>query len=71
MRNFTLIHIISFNHIFFPISGENAGDLRCYKCSAADWWCDDIYEVISHGNDTITECSSNKCLIAGNVSPNI
>ena len=43
--------------------------LKCYNCNPKDSWCDDFDEVLAQGDQAITGCSSNKCLIAGTGSP--
>ena len=46
--------------------GPGPDGLKCYTCNPKDSWCDDIDEVIDHGDNAITGCSSKKCLISGN-----
>ena len=48
-----------------PGPGPGPDGLKCYNCNPKDAWCDDFDEVIDHGDDAITGCSSNKCFISG------
>ena len=62
----------SFNRNFFPkILGVKADYLNCYKCTGKDSWCDDLDEIIDQGENAITGCSSNKCLISGNLKSSL
>ena len=46
-------------------SGLRSDGLKCYSCNPKDSWCDDIDEVIDHGDIGTIVCPTNKCLISG------
>ena len=45
--------------------GPRSDGLKCYSCNPKDSWCDDIDDVIDHGNIATIVCPTNKCLISG------
>ena len=46
-------------------NGCDSNEFKCYQCSPQDSWCNNIDEVLDHGDEAQKLCSSKKCLISG------
>ena len=44
--------------------GCNSNELKCYDCNPQDSWCNNMDEVLDHGDEAQKICSARKCLIS-------